>query len=104
MSVRQHRRLGSIESILKPVTWLLVEVDDEKSPDAGGKLTIQTIALKIVSTVLKAFPQFNASVDLEAKEIIYKKYYDIGAAVDTERGLLVPVTSTAKTFLISPLS
>ncbi|MCX7798584.1 MAG: 2-oxo acid dehydrogenase subunit E2 [Melioribacter sp.] len=57
----------------------------------GGKLTITAILLKIVASALKVFPQFNTSVDMERNEIIYKKYYNIGIAVDTERGLLVPV-------------
>ena len=58
---------------------------------AGGKLTITAILLKFVASALKAFPQFNASIDMETHEIIYKKYYHIGVAVDTPRGLLVPV-------------
>ena len=62
-----------------------------KVEQAGGKLTITSIALKIVAAALKMFPQFNASVDAERNEIIYKKYYDIGVAVDTPRGLVVPV-------------
>jgi pyruvate dehydrogenase E2 component (dihydrolipoamide acetyltransferase) len=45
----------------------------------------------VVTSVLKSFPQFNASVDMAKEEIIYKKYYHIGVAVDTDRGLLVPV-------------
>lgn len=58
---------------------------------AGGKLTVTAILLKILASALKVFPQFNATVDLPQKEIIYKKFYNIGVAVDTERGLLVPV-------------
>lgn len=58
---------------------------------AGGKLTVTAILLKVVASALKTFPQFNASVDMSRNEIIYKKYYHIGVAVDTERGLLVPV-------------
>ncbi len=58
---------------------------------AGGRLTITAILLKIAAAVLKEFPQFNASVDMARREIIYKKYYHIGVAVDTDRGLLVPV-------------
>ncbi|MDZ7369804.1 MAG: 2-oxo acid dehydrogenase subunit E2, partial [candidate division KSB1 bacterium] len=58
---------------------------------AGGKLTITAILLKTVASALKLYPQFNASVDMRTKEIIYKKYYHIGVAVDTPRGLLVPV-------------
>jgi pyruvate dehydrogenase E2 component (dihydrolipoamide acetyltransferase) len=58
---------------------------------AGGKLTVTAIALKAVATALKVFPQFNASIDMTNEELIYKKYYHIGVAVDTDRGLLVPV-------------
>jgi pyruvate dehydrogenase E2 component (dihydrolipoamide acetyltransferase) len=57
----------------------------------GGKLTITAIILKAVAAALKRFPQFNASLDMARQEIVYKKYYHIGVAVDTERGLLVPV-------------
>ncbi|HSC29174.1 MAG TPA: 2-oxo acid dehydrogenase subunit E2 [Vicinamibacterales bacterium] len=58
---------------------------------AGGKLTITAIALKIVERAIHRFPQFNASVDMAGSEIIYKRSIHIGVAVDTERGLLVPV-------------
>ena len=58
---------------------------------AGGKLTITAVALKVVAAALKRFPQFNASVDMGAQEIVYKHYVHVGVAVDTERGLLVPV-------------
>ncbi len=58
---------------------------------AGGKLTITAILLKIAAGALQQFPQFCASVDMEKAEIIYKKYYHIGVAVDTPQGLLVPV-------------
>jgi len=62
-----------------------------KAEQAGGKLTITAILLKIAGAALKAFPKFNASLDMENQEIIYKDYFHIGVAVDTERGLLVPV-------------
>ena len=58
---------------------------------AGGKLTITAIPLKVVASALKVFPQFNASIDVASDEIVLKKYVHIGVAVDTERGLLVPV-------------
>ncbi len=57
----------------------------------GGKLTPTALTLKAVITALKAFPRFNASLDSAAGELILKRYYHIGIAVDTERGLLVPV-------------
>ncbi|HVO63309.1 MAG TPA: dihydrolipoyllysine-residue acetyltransferase [Terriglobales bacterium] len=62
-----------------------------KAEEAGGKMTVTAIALKIVASALKIFPQFNASIDMERSEIVYKQYVNIGVAVDTERGLLVPV-------------
>ncbi len=58
---------------------------------AGGNLTVTAIACKVVASALKVFPQFNASVDVAGEAIVYKKYVNIGIAVDTERGLLVPV-------------
>jgi pyruvate dehydrogenase E2 component (dihydrolipoamide acetyltransferase) len=62
---------------------------------AGGNLTVTAIAVKVVAAALKVFPQFNASIDLAADEIILKKYVHIGVAVDTDRGLLVPVVRDA---------
>jgi len=62
-----------------------------KAEAAGGKLTVTAILLKAAASALKAFPKFNASVDAEAGEIVLKKYFHVGVAVDTERGLLVPV-------------
>ena len=59
--------------------------------EAGGKMTVTAIALKVSSAALKVFPQFNASIDIAKEEIIYKQYINIGVAVDTDRGLLVPV-------------
>jgi pyruvate dehydrogenase E2 component (dihydrolipoamide acetyltransferase) len=63
----------------------------KKAEDAGGKLTVTAIALKVAAEALKVFPQFNASLDAAQDEIVYKKYCHIGVAVDTDRGLLVPV-------------
>lgn len=59
--------------------------------DAGAKLTMTAILVKAVSIALKKFSNFNASIDIEQQEIIYKKYIHIGIAVDTENGLIVPV-------------
>jgi pyruvate dehydrogenase E2 component (dihydrolipoamide acetyltransferase) len=62
-----------------------------KAEEAGGKMTVTAIALKVCSAALKVFPQFNASIDIEKEEIVYKQYINIGVAADTDRGLLVPV-------------
>ncbi len=62
---------------------------------AGGPLTVTAVAVKIVATALKVFPQFNSAIDLENDQMIVKKYVHIGVAVDTDRGLLVPVIRDA---------
>ncbi len=62
---------------------------------AGGKLTVTAILVKMLATALKVFPQFNASIDLARATVIYKRYCNIGIAVDTDRGLLVPVIRDA---------
>jgi pyruvate dehydrogenase E2 component (dihydrolipoamide acetyltransferase) len=62
---------------------------------AGGKLTVTAVLVKVITAALKRFPQFNAVVDMTAQEIVYKRYYNIGVAVDTDRGLLVPVIHDA---------
>jgi pyruvate dehydrogenase E2 component (dihydrolipoamide acetyltransferase) len=58
---------------------------------AGGKLTVTVVALKILASAIRKFPQFAASIDLKGGQLIYKKYVNMGVAVDTDRGLLVPV-------------
>jgi pyruvate dehydrogenase E2 component (dihydrolipoamide acetyltransferase) len=62
-----------------------------QAEQAGGKMTMTAVALKIAAAALGRFPQFNASVDMARHEIVYKKAIHIGVAVDTPRGLLVPV-------------
>ena len=57
----------------------------------GGRLTMTVFALKAVATALKTYPQFNATLDVEAGEIVIKNYYHIGVAVSTDNGLIVPV-------------
>jgi pyruvate dehydrogenase E2 component (dihydrolipoamide acetyltransferase) len=56
-----------------------------------GKLTVTAVALKVAAAALKAFPQVNASIDMAGEAMILKQYVHIGVAVDTDRGLLVPV-------------
>ena len=49
------------------------------------------MTLKAVVSALKKYPQFNASLDEKTSEIVFKHYYNIGIAVATDRGLIVPV-------------
>ncbi len=57
----------------------------------GPKMTVTAFVLKAAAIALKEFESFNASLDTNSAELIVKRYYHIGVAVDTERGLLVPV-------------
>jgi pyruvate dehydrogenase E2 component (dihydrolipoamide acetyltransferase) len=63
----------------------------EEVAKAGGNLTVTAVAAKVIASALKVFPQFNASVDAAGEAIVYKKYINVGIAVDTPNGLLVPV-------------
>src|SRR5260221_4875831 len=49
-----------------------------RAEEAGGKMTVTAIALKVCASALKDFPQFNASIDMAKEEIIYKQYISIG--------------------------
>src|SRR5262245_52685670 len=65
--------------------------------EGGPKITMTVLAMKAVVSALKTFPRFNASFDAARGEAIVKRYYNIGIAVDTENGLLVPVIRSVDT-------
>ena len=62
-----------------------------KANPGSPKITMTAIMIKAVVGALKAFPNFNSSVDMVSGELVQKKYYHIGVAVDTPNGLVVPV-------------
>lgn len=68
---------------------------NERPEASGRKLTLTAIVVKIAAAALKQFPKFNASLELSGDAVILKKYVHVGVAVDTERGLLVPVIRNA---------
>jgi len=61
----------------------------------GARLTLTSFALAIVAAALKKHPIFNTSLDEAAGELVWKEYFHIGLAVDTEQGLIVPVVRDA---------
>ncbi len=72
----------------------LMDVRKKFAPEfekKGARLTLTSFALKAVATALKKHPIFNSSIDEVANDIVFKEYYHVGLAVDTEQGLLVPV-------------
>lgn len=58
--------------------------------ERGGKLTLTVLVLKALCANLREYPRFNATLDVEQGDVIIKRYYNIGLAVDTQLGLLVP--------------
>lgn len=62
-----------------------------KAAQGGAKLTPVPLLVKALADALVAFPQFNASIDAETGDVVQKKYVNVGVAVDTPGGLLVPV-------------
>ena len=81
-----HQELADITELEKIRQKNKGEVEEH-----GGKLTLTVFALKAAFAALEAFPRFNASLDAVQENIVLKKYYNMGIATDTERGLLVPV-------------
>ncbi len=68
-----------------------IRQNSKKEYAAGGiKLTSMPFLVKAVAMALKSHPVINASIDLEQGQIIYKDYVNVGIAIDTERGLVVP--------------
>lgn len=67
------------------------QIQKEAAEKEGVKLTPLVFLMKAVVNALKEFPIFNASLDASGENLIYKKYYHIGIAVDTPNGLVVPV-------------
>jgi len=76
----------------------------EQVKTAGGSLTMTAILTKAVAILLRRMPQFNASLDVETNEVIYKKYINIGIAVDTPAGLYVPNIKRADQKSLTELS
>ena len=72
----------------------LVDLRERLKPTAekvGVKITYLPFIFKAVASALKAFPNVNSSYDEASGEVVHKQYFNIGCAVDTEAGLIVPV-------------
>jgi pyruvate dehydrogenase E2 component (dihydrolipoamide acetyltransferase) len=97
-------RMSEAHRLVPPVTHVeecdVTELDatrklaNERSPDAP-RLTFMPFIVKAVTTSLKEYPALNASLDEDAAEIVYHDRYDIGVAVDTPAGLMVPAVKDA---------
>jgi pyruvate dehydrogenase E2 component (dihydrolipoamide acetyltransferase) len=76
----------------------------EQIKQMGGDLTVTAMLVKVLAVAVQRFPQFNASLDLQNESIVFKKYVNVGVAVDTDRGLLVPVVRNADQKNISEIA
>ena len=94
--VTQHDRadVGELEAVRRTLK--------RTSPELP--LTVTAFAVAVCAAALREFPQFNASLDVARDEIVYKRYVNIGVAVDTERGLIVPVIPEADRKSLAALS
>ena len=72
--------------------------------NTNKKISVTPFIIKVVATALKKFPQFNSSIDMTTQEIVYKDYVNIGIAVDTDRGLIVPVLKNVDKMTILQIS
>jgi pyruvate dehydrogenase E2 component (dihydrolipoamide acetyltransferase) len=66
-----------------------------RAQEGEPKLTVTAFVLKACAVALRAFPHFNASLDSASNQLVVKRYIHIGVAVDTDRGLVVPVIRDA---------
>jgi len=74
----------------------LREKEKERAAKKGIHLTYMPFLIKAVVAALEEHPYLNATLDDEGEEIILKKYFNIGVAIDTKDGLMVPVVKNAK--------
>ena len=76
----------------------------ENSSQKGYKLTILAFVTKVVAKALEHFPQFNASLDPTGENLIYKNYCNIGIAVETPNGLVVPVIKQVSQLTVAQIA
>jgi pyruvate dehydrogenase E2 component (dihydrolipoamide acetyltransferase) len=93
-------------SMLIPHAWIERQVEitllessrqafRKAQPESEPPLTLTALICKAVAAALRGFPRFNAALDVTGQELVLRDYTNIGVAVDTERGLVVPVIRDA---------
>ncbi len=82
-----------------------IRQNNKKDYEASGlKLTTMPFLVKAVAMSLKAHPTINASIDMQANQIVFKEYINVGIAVDTDRGLVVPSLRSADKLAIPDIA
>lgn len=78
--------------------------ESEHAKNVGYKLTILAFVCRVVSKALQVYPQFNSSLDANGENLIYKKYCNIGIAVETPNGLVVPVIKNVEQLSVGEIA
>ena len=106
--VNVHRAWVTIPHVTQfdeaDITELEAFRKSESGHTEGYKLTILAFVCKVVSKALTVFPQFNASLDTKGENLIYKQYCNIGIAVETPNGLVVPVIKGVNALSVSDIA
>ena len=106
--VNVHRAWITIPHVTQFDEADITELDAFRQSEAprinGYKLTVLAFVCKVVSQALRAFPQFNASLDATGENLIYKQYVNIGIAVETPNGLVVPVIKGVNTLSVGDIA
>lgn len=76
----------------------------EKYADEGFRITYLAFVIKATAQALKYHKALNSEMDMDNRNMIYKKYYNIGIAVDTQKGLMVPVIRNADKLSIKDIA
>jgi len=77
---------------------------EKESEESDSKISLTAVLLKVIGEALEEFPNFNASLDLQAEEVVFKDYINLSVAVDTKKGLLLPVIRDISQKSISQLA
>ncbi|MBI3463949.1 MAG: 2-oxo acid dehydrogenase subunit E2 [Planctomycetes bacterium] len=104
---RSHSTIPHVTNFDDADVTELERIRKESTQDYEGtniKLTMMAFIVKSVAHALRLHPLLNASLDLDNDQIIYKEYINIGLAVDTERGLVVPVLRQADRLTIPQIA
>lgn len=78
--------------------------ESELAKELGYKLTLLAFVCGVVSKALQTYPQFNTSLDATGENLIYKKYVNIGIAVETPNGLVVPVIKNVDKLTVAEIA
>ncbi|MGH9194881.1 MAG: dihydrolipoamide acetyltransferase family protein, partial [Acidimicrobiia bacterium] len=102
--VRSAREIPHVTTFLTVDATALGEARQKLQEKSGAKVTALAVVAKAFLSVCKQHPKLNSRFDDESREIVLKRYYHLGIATDTERGLVVPVIKDADSMSVEALA